>query len=103
MLELLGRHVNLHGYRLGLHHASMELWHFLDQGVRDWVSDRITLDILWIQLAEDLELLLDQPCTLYLLLLSRGENVLSLRPFPFFCLEGGLAEGGGQHGLSFGI
>ena len=69
-----------------MHHATMELRHFLDQGVRDGVSDRITLDILRIELAEDLELLLDQSCTLYLLLLSRGENVLSLRPFPFLGL-----------------
>ena len=81
----------------------MELWHFLDQGVRDGVSDRITLDILRIELTKDLELLLDQSGSLYLLLLSGGEHVLSLRPFPFLGLQGCLAEGGGRHGLSFGV
>ena len=103
MLELLRRHVNLHGHGLRLKHAAVQLWHLLDEGVRDGIANRVALHVLRVELAEDLELLLDQSGALYLLLLGGGEDVLGLRPLPLLRLESGLAEGRGWHGLSFSV
>ena len=56
-LEVLGADVDLHQFRFGLHEPTMQFRHFLDQSVRNRVSDGVALDILWVKLSENLELM----------------------------------------------
>ena len=47
-LELVSFHVDLHRLRLVTHHATMQLRHFCDQGIRNGILDRITLNVLGV-------------------------------------------------------
>ena len=70
----------------------MQFWHFLDEGVRDGVSDRVALDVFGVQLAENLELLLDELGAFDFFPFGRRQDVLGFGSLALLCLEGRLSE-----------
>ena len=91
-LEVLGAHIDFHRSGLGSHDTAMQFWHFLDEGVRDGVSDRVALDVFGVQLAENLELLLDELGAFDFFPFGRRQDVLGFGSLALLCLEGRLSE-----------
>ena len=92
-LELLRSHINLHRRGFSTHDATMQLRHLLDEAVWDGVPHRVALNVLGVQLAEYLELRLDQSVALDLLSLHRGQNVLSFHSLALLRFESRLSQG----------
>lgn len=90
-LELFRTHADLHRHWLGFHDAAMQLWHLLNQSVWNRVSHRVTLDVLRVQLAKDLELLLNELISLDFLPLCRRQYVLCLHSLALLRLESSLS------------
>lgn len=91
-LEILGAHIDFHRCWFRSHDTTMQFWHFLDEGVRDRVSDRVAFDVFGVQLAENLELLLDELGALDFLPFGRRQDVLGFGSLALLCLEGRLSE-----------